>query len=250
MTERAAQRLPQPADVLELDVNKPEDLEAVTGGAARAMGRSRRRAARDRLRAPGRARRQVHDGAGRERGRRRFTTSAFSLKALAGGAGAADGAGGEHRRAGLRRLAWRGRSTTGWGWPRRRSSRCRAIWPATSGPQGVSVNLVSAGPLGTVAAHGIPGFEQLAELWRARRRSGGTSRIRCRWRARSAGCCRTTPRGSAARSSMSTVDFMRWGRPRGLSRPLARGDARRRLSGTGPPTRRARAARRPARRAR
>ena len=30
MTERAAQRLPQPADVLELDVNKPEDLEALT----------------------------------------------------------------------------------------------------------------------------------------------------------------------------------------------------------------------------
>jgi len=30
MTERAAQRLPQPADVLELDVNKPEDLDALT----------------------------------------------------------------------------------------------------------------------------------------------------------------------------------------------------------------------------
>jgi enoyl-[acyl-carrier protein] reductase I len=34
------------------------------------------------------------------------------------------------------------------------------------GPQGVRVNLVSAGPLGTVAARGIPGFEQLASLWR------------------------------------------------------------------------------------
>src|SRR5436305_1438343 len=29
MTERAAQRLPQPPDVLELDVNSPADLEAV-----------------------------------------------------------------------------------------------------------------------------------------------------------------------------------------------------------------------------
>ena len=28
------------------------------------------------------------------------------------------------------------------------------------------MNLVSAGPLGTVAARGIPGFEQLADLWR------------------------------------------------------------------------------------
>jgi enoyl-[acyl-carrier protein] reductase I len=34
------------------------------------------------------------------------------------------------------------------------------------GPEGVRVNLVSAGPLGTVAAQGIPGFEQLADLWR------------------------------------------------------------------------------------
>src|SRR4051795_8511178 len=35
------------------------------------------------------------------------------------------------------------------------------------GAQGIRVNLVSAGPLGTVAARGIPGFEKLAELWRA-----------------------------------------------------------------------------------
>jgi enoyl ACP reductase len=33
------------------------------------------------------------------------------------------------------------------------------------GPKGIRVNLVSAGPLGTVAARGIPGFEQLADLW-------------------------------------------------------------------------------------
>jgi enoyl-[acyl-carrier protein] reductase I len=34
------------------------------------------------------------------------------------------------------------------------------------GPRGIRVNLISAGPLGTVAARGIPGFEQLASLWR------------------------------------------------------------------------------------
>ena len=33
------------------------------------------------------------------------------------------------------------------------------------GPDGIRVNLVSAGPLGTIAARGIPGFEQLASLW-------------------------------------------------------------------------------------
>ena len=35
------------------------------------------------------------------------------------------------------------------------------------GPRGIRVNLVAAGPLGTVAARGIPGFEQLADLWHA-----------------------------------------------------------------------------------
>jgi enoyl-[acyl-carrier protein] reductase I len=33
------------------------------------------------------------------------------------------------------------------------------------GPRGVRVNLVSAGPLGTLAARGIPGFDELAEMW-------------------------------------------------------------------------------------
>jgi enoyl-[acyl-carrier protein] reductase I len=33
------------------------------------------------------------------------------------------------------------------------------------GPRRVRVNLVSAGPLGTLAARGIPGFSDLAEAW-------------------------------------------------------------------------------------
>ncbi len=33
------------------------------------------------------------------------------------------------------------------------------------GPSGIRVNLVSAGPLGTLAARSIPGFAGLAELW-------------------------------------------------------------------------------------
>jgi enoyl-[acyl-carrier protein] reductase I len=33
------------------------------------------------------------------------------------------------------------------------------------GPKGVRVNLVSAGPLGTLAANGIPGFDDLARAW-------------------------------------------------------------------------------------
>ena len=42
------------------------------------------------------------------------------------------------------------------------------------GPPGVRVNLVSAGPVSTLAASGIPGFGQLAEAWQARRRWAGT----------------------------------------------------------------------------
>ena len=34
------------------------------------------------------------------------------------------------------------------------------------GPRGVRVNLVSAGPIETIAAGGIPGFDELAALWR------------------------------------------------------------------------------------
>jgi meromycolic acid enoyl-[acyl-carrier protein] reductase len=36
------------------------------------------------------------------------------------------------------------------------------------GPQGIRVNLVSAGPIRTLAARSIPGFEQFEEVWAAR----------------------------------------------------------------------------------
>ena len=67
MTERAAKKLPEPVDVLELDVNKPEDFDAVVADLRRALGCGGRRAARDRVRTRGRARRQVPEHAGRER---------------------------------------------------------------------------------------------------------------------------------------------------------------------------------------
>ena len=36
------------------------------------------------------------------------------------------------------------------------------------GPQGVRVNLVAAGPIGTMAAKSIPGFEEFKTMWDAR----------------------------------------------------------------------------------
>ena len=50
MTERAAQRLPEPVDVLELDVNSAEDLEALTGRCASAGAASTARCTRSRSR--------------------------------------------------------------------------------------------------------------------------------------------------------------------------------------------------------
>ena len=58
------------------------------------------------------------------------------IESAGGGAGAADAARLEHRRAGLRRQPSPGRSTTGWESPRRRSSRSRATWRATSDRRG------------------------------------------------------------------------------------------------------------------
>ena len=132
MTERSAARLPEPPDVLELDVNEPEQLDGARRRAARALGPRRRRPARDRLRARGRARRPLPDHPARERrdgvpdqrvlvqGARRRARGPLSR----GGRGASS--------------AWTstrrspGRSTTGWAWPRRRWRRSTATSRATS----------------------------------------------------------------------------------------------------------------------
>jgi enoyl ACP reductase len=163
MTERAAQRLPEPVDVLELDVNSDSDLDALAAelgerwggvdGILHAIAFSPEDAIGGRfLTAPAASAMQA------------FQTSAFSLKAL----GAA-----------LAPLMPSGASIVGLDFD------ATVAWPVYDwmgvakaalesvsrylardlGPQGIRVNLVSAGPLGTVAARGIPGFEELAKLW-------------------------------------------------------------------------------------
>ena len=73
----------EPVDVLELDVNRAGGpATRSTDDAARALGRGRRGAARDRVRARGRARRQVHDRAGRQR-----AAGVHDQRVLAQGAG-------------------------------------------------------------------------------------------------------------------------------------------------------------------
>jgi enoyl-[acyl-carrier protein] reductase I len=163
LTERAAARLPEPVDVLELDVNREEDLVALTESLGERWGgvdgvlHAIAHAPEDALgghfmTAPAKSAMQA------------FQTSAFSMKALA---------------AAVLPLMGRGASIVGLdfdaavAWPiydwmgvakAALESVCRYL-ARDLGPSGIRVNLVSAGPLGTVAARGIPGFEQLANLW-------------------------------------------------------------------------------------
>lgn len=163
MTERAAQKLPTPVEVLELDVNKPEDLEAVAATLTNRWGRLD-----GVLHAIAFAPQDALGGhfltAPAESATTAFQTSAFSLKALA---------------VTLAPLMQTGGSVVGLdfdgskAWPiydwmgvAKAALESVARYLARDlGPQGIRVNLVSAGPLGTVAARGIPGFERLASLW-------------------------------------------------------------------------------------
>jgi enoyl ACP reductase len=164
LTERTAARLPEPVDVLELDVNRQEDLEALTADLRERWGR-----VDGALHAIAFAPEDALGGrfmtASAESASEAFRTSAFSLKSLA---------------AALEPLMAPGASIVGLdfdasvAWPiydwmgvakAALESVCRYL-ARDLGPRGIRVNLVSAGPLGTVAARGIPGFEALAALWR------------------------------------------------------------------------------------
>jgi enoyl ACP reductase len=163
LTDRAAARLPQPVDILELDVNRPEDFEALTAELASRWG--------------------TVDGAlhaiaygppdalggnfmrtSPESAATAFMTSAFSFKSLAAAVQPLMRDGGSL-------VALDFDATVAWpvyDW----MGVAKAALEATSrylardlGPEGIRANLVSAGPLATVAAGGIPGFEELADVW-------------------------------------------------------------------------------------
>jgi enoyl-[acyl-carrier protein] reductase I len=163
LTERAAGRLPEPVDVLELDANEPTDLTAVADEVGNRWG-----GLDGVLHAIAFAPEDAIGGkfmtAPAESAVEAFRTSAFSLKALAGE---------------LAPLMPRGGSVVGLdfdasvAWPiydwmgvaKAALESVSRYLARELGPAGVRVNLVAAGPLGTVAARGISGFEQLASLW-------------------------------------------------------------------------------------
>jgi enoyl-[acyl-carrier protein] reductase I len=164
LTERAAARLPEPVDVLELDVNREEDLAALTASLRERWG-----AVDGTLHAVAYAPEDALGGrfmtAPASSAVQAFQTSAFSLKALAAAVEPLMGAGGSI--VGMdfdARVAW---PIYDWMGVAKAALESVARYLARDlGPRGIRVNLVSAGPLGTVAARGIPGFERLASLWR------------------------------------------------------------------------------------
>jgi enoyl ACP reductase len=165
MTERAAERLAQPVDVLELDVNEEHDLAALTDTLRERWG-----GVDGVLHAIAYAPQDAIGGcfmtAPAQSAMQAFQTSAFSFKALA---------------AATAPLMQRGSSVVGLdfdatvAWPiydwmgvaKAALESVSRYLARDLGPSGIRVNLVSAGPLGTVAARGIPGFERLVEAWEA-----------------------------------------------------------------------------------
>jgi enoyl-[acyl-carrier protein] reductase I len=163
MTERAAARLPDPPDVLELDVTNAADFDALVAelrerwggvdGALHAIAF-----------APGDALGGNFMSAPPESAELAFRTSAYSFKALAEA---------------LLPLMDEGGSVVGMdfdasvAWPvydwmgvaKAALESVNRYLARDLGDSGVRVNLVSAGPLETPAAQGIPGFDQLAAAW-------------------------------------------------------------------------------------
>ena len=168
ITERVARRLPEPAEVLEMDVNEPAQVAALAeslgarwdhlDGVLHAIAYAPPDALGGRfLDTPG------------ESAEVAFRTSAFSLKALAAGL------------LPLLRAAPHGASIVGldfdasvawpvYDWQGVAKAALESISRYLArdlGPQGIRCNLVAAGPLSTVAARGIEGFEALAGTWLA-----------------------------------------------------------------------------------
>jgi enoyl ACP reductase len=166
ITQRIAARLPTPADVLELDVNDEIHLDAVAGelqerwghvdGVLHAIAFAPADALGGRfLQTPSASALAA------------FQTSAFSLKALAAAL------------LPLLRAAPRGASIVGldfdatvawpiYDWQGVAKAGLESISRYLArdlGPLGVRCNLIASGPLSTVAASNIEGFEVLARAW-------------------------------------------------------------------------------------
>jgi enoyl ACP reductase len=161
MTERAAARLPDPPDVLELDVNSEEDLAALASSVGELDGALHAIAF-----APGDALGGNFMSAPAESAEIAFRTSAYSFKALASALAPLMGNKGGGSFVGMdfdASVAW---PVYDWMGVAKAALESVSRYLARDlGGAGIRVNLVSAGPIETPAAEGIPGFDRLASLW-------------------------------------------------------------------------------------
>ena len=185
MTERAAKRLPEPPDVLELDVNDAEDLAAL----AKELGSRWARvdgAVHAIALAPADALGGQFVAAPRESATVAFETSAYSLQGARRRTGAADA---QRERAAARSaivgldfdasVAW---PAYDWMGVAKAALESVARYLARDlGADGTRVNLVSAGPISTPAASGIPGFDGWRACGTAAPRWDGTVPTRRPW---------------------------------------------------------------------
>jgi enoyl ACP reductase len=165
MTERAAARLPSPPDVIELDVNNAEDFAALASDLEERWG-ALDGALHAIAFAPGDALGGKFMSAPAESASIAFQTSAYSFKALAesvlpllrkDGGGSLVGMDFDGS------VAW---PVYDWMGVAKAALESVSRYLARDlGPAGVRVNLVSAGPVETPAAGGIPGFDGLASMW-------------------------------------------------------------------------------------
>ena len=158
-------RLSSEVEVLELDVNSADDLAALTSSLQERWG-----SVDGALHAIAFAPEDALGGrfmtTPAESASAAFQTSAFSFKALAAALEPLMGAGSSV--VGLdfdATVAW---PIYDWMGVAKAALESVSRYLARDlGPRGIRVNLVSAGPLGTVAARGIPGFDGLAALWQS-----------------------------------------------------------------------------------
>jgi enoyl-[acyl-carrier protein] reductase I len=165
LTERSVQRLPSPCDVIELDINDPAHVEALTGDLTERWGR-----VDGALHAIAFAPEDALGGnflnTPAESAQIAFTTSAFSYKTLAVALlPLLEKAGG----GGLVTLDFD--NTQAWpayDWMGVAKSALQSVTRYLArdlGAHNIRVNAVSAGPLSTVAAKSIPGFTRFDEVW-------------------------------------------------------------------------------------
>lgn len=164
LTERTAKRLPEPVDVLELDVTRPEDVDALRKELDERWG-----AVDGLLHAVAFAPESCLGGdfldAPWEDVATAFQVSTYSLPAVAGGlAPLLEDAGGSVVALDFdATVAW---PNYDWMGVAKAGLESAARYLARDlGPRGVRVNLVAAGPIRTMAATNIEGFDHFEQVW-------------------------------------------------------------------------------------